>query len=117
MPDYAPPSPAAIEAAIASAKFSADGLIPAIAQDASTGQVLMLAWMNADALRETLQTGRVCYWSRSRNALWRKGDTSGNFQKLAALAIDCDRDAILMQVEQTGPACHTGEKSCFFNKV
>lgn len=102
---------------VARLSFNADGLIPAIAQAADTGEVLMLAWMNADAVRETLRTGQVCYWSRSRQALWRKGETSGHTQRLVALSFDCDKDAILLRVEQTGPACHTNRRSCFYNAV
>jgi phosphoribosyl-AMP cyclohydrolase len=90
------------------------GLVPAVAQQHDTGEVLMLAWMNEAALRETLATGRVCYWSRSRRALWRKGETSGHVQRLVEARLDCDGDAILLLVDQTGPACHTGERSCFF---
>ena len=99
---------------LAAIRFDSAGLVPAIAQQHDTGEVLMLAWMNRDAVAETLATGRVCYWSRSRQSLWRKGETSGHVQKLKELRIDCDGDAILLQVEQTGPACHTGERSCFF---
>ncbi len=97
--------------------WDARGLIPAIAQDAGTGEVLMLAWMNAESLAETLRTGRVTYWSRSRQELWRKGETSGNVQRLVELRIDCDGDALLLRVEQTGPACHTGRRSCFYTAV
>ncbi len=93
------------------------GLIPAIAQDHVTGEVLMLAWMSAESLAETLATGRVTYWSRSRRALWRKGETSGHVQRLVGLRVDCDRDCLLLAVEQTGPACHTGARSCFFTAV
>lgn len=95
-------------------KFDADGLIAAIAQDADTGDVLMLAWMNADALRETIDTGRAVYWSRSRKTLWRKGDTSGHEQHIVEIRIDCDQDAVLLKVRQTGAACHTGRRSCFY---
>ncbi len=102
---------------INSLKFTADGLIPAIAQDAATGEVLMMAWMNAESLSETLKTGRVTYWSRSRGALWRKGETSGHIQTLKELRVDCDRDCLLMQVEQIGPACHTNRRSCFYTAV
>jgi phosphoribosyl-AMP cyclohydrolase len=102
---------AAILAALA---FDRDGLVAAVAQQHDTGEVLMLAWMNRDAVTETLATGRVCYWSRSRGALWRKGDTSGHVQKLVELRVDCDGDALLLLVEQTGAACHTGQRSCFF---
>lgn len=97
--------------------FNADGLVPAIAQQADTGEVLMMAWMNADAVRETLSTGRVCYWSRSRGKLWRKGESSGQIQILKEFRWDCDNDTILLQVDQTGVACHTGRRNCFFNAV
>jgi len=93
------------------------GLLPAIAQDADTGEVLMLAWMNAGAVRRTLETGRVTYWSRSRQAFWVKGETSGHVQELVEMRVDCDRDALLVTVRQTGPACHTGRRSCFFTAV
>lgn len=95
-------------------KFNADGLIAAIAQDATSGEVLMLAWMNADALKATLETKRATYWSRSRAALWVKGETSGNVQKVVDIRIDCDQDAVLLKVKQTGGACHTGRDSCFY---
>jgi len=97
--------------------FNKDGLVPAIAQQADTGEVLMMAWMNADAVRETLATGQVCYWSRSRGKLWRKGETSGQIQTLKEFRWDCDNDTILLQVDQTGVACHTGRRNCFFNAV
>ncbi|WP_431023214.1 phosphoribosyl-AMP cyclohydrolase [Halomonas sp. H5] len=90
------------------------GLIPAIAQQHDSGEVLMMAWMNREALEETLRSGRVCYWSRSRGKLWRKGETSGQQQHLRAAALDCDGDTLLLQVEQTGPACHTGRRHCFY---
>ncbi len=90
------------------------GLVPAIVQDAQSGEVLMLAWQNREALEETVRTGEATFFSRSRNALWRKGATSGNVQRVVRAATDCDRDAMLLQVEPAGPACHTGEKSCFF---
>ena len=102
---------------IASLKFDDAGLIPAIAQDAETGEVLMMAWMNADSLGVTMETGRVTYWSRSRGELWEKGATSGNTQALVSLSIDCDRDCLLMQVAQTGPACHTKRRSCFYTDI
>jgi phosphoribosyl-AMP cyclohydrolase len=95
-------------------KFDADGLIAAIAQDAETGEVLMLAWMNADALQATLDTKRATYWSRSRQTLWVKGETSGNVQEITEIRIDCDQDAVLLKVKQTGGACHTGRDSCFY---
>ena len=98
-------------------KFDADGLIPAIAQDAATGEVLMLAWMNAEALRLTLETGAATYWSRSRRALWVKGETSGHTQRVIEMRVDCDQDAILLRVEQVGAACHTGAKDCFYRAV
>ena len=97
--------------------FDGDGLVPAVAQCARTGRVLMVAWMNREALAITLRTGRVTYWSRSRRELWEKGATSGNAQKLVSAALDCDGDTILLEVEQTGPACHTGEESCFFRPL
>jgi phosphoribosyl-AMP cyclohydrolase len=94
--------------------FNSDGLIPVIAQDYLSGEVLMLAWMNREALEETLQTRQLCYWSRSRKKLWRKGESSGQVQQLKELIIDCDSDAILAKITQTGVACHTGRRSCFF---
>ena len=97
--------------------FNEDGLIPAIAQQHDTGEVLMLAWMNREALAETLRTGRVCYYSRSRRALWRKGERSGQVQVLQELRLDCDGDTILLLVDQTGVACHTGRRSCFFRAM
>lgn len=97
--------------------FNADGLIPVIAQQHDTGEVLMLAWMNREALDETLATGRVCYYSRSRGRLWRKGESSGQVQKLLELRLDCDGDTILLQVDQTGVACHTGRRNCFFTAL
>jgi len=98
-------------------KFNTDGLIPAIAQQHDSGIVLMLAWMNRTAIEETLATGRVCYWSRSRKRLWRKGESSGQVQRLVEMRIDCDGDTLLLQVDQTGPACHTGRRDCFYNAV
>ena len=98
-------------------KFNADGLIPAIAQDATSGEVLMLAWMNAESIERTLETGQVTYWSRSRQSFWVKGETSGNLQRLVEMRLDCDRDCLLVRVEQTGPACHTGRRSCFYTSV
>ena len=97
--------------------YGANGLIPVIAQDHATGDVLMFAWMNADAVMLTLSTGQVTYWSRSRRAFWVKGKTSGHTQRLIDLRIDCDRDCLLVLVEQTGPACHTNRKSCFYTAV
>lgn len=97
--------------------YGADGLIPAIAQDAATQAVLMVAYMNEEALHATLESGYATYYSRSRQALWRKGETSGNTQKVQAIYYDCDGDALLLKVEQTGPACHTGNYSCFANTL
>jgi phosphoribosyl-AMP cyclohydrolase len=97
--------------------FDANGLVPAIAQDAKSGDVLMLAWMNAESLRLTLQTNEVTYWSRSRKSLWRKGETSGHTQRLVEAYVDCDGDTLLLKVEQMGPACHTGAPACFFRKL
>ncbi len=102
------------DATLAALRFNGDGLVAAVAQQHDTGEVLMLAWMNADAVRETLATGRVCYWSRSRGAPWRKGDTSGQVQRLVELRVDCDGDAVLLLVDQHGVACHTGRRSCFY---
>lgn len=102
---------------IASLKYNQDGLIPAIAQQQDTGEVLMMAWMNAASIQETLDTGRVCYWSRSRQKYWRKGEESGQIQTLKAMRFDCDSDTILLLVDQVGPACHTGRKSCFYKLV
>lgn len=93
------------------------GLAPAIAQDHASGEVLMLAWMNAESLAETLATGQVCYWSRSRARLWRKGEASGHVQRLRELRVDCDGDTLLLQVEQLGPACHSGRRSCFYTRI
>lgn len=98
-------------------KLNADGLIPAIAQQHDTGEVLMLAWMSPDSIRRTLEEGRVVYWSRSRKAFWRKGDTSGHTQRLVSMRIDCDRDCLLLQVDQIGAACHTGRRNCFYTAV
>ena len=97
--------------------YNADGLIPAIAQDSMSGEVLMMAWMNREAVARTLETGRVTYWSRSRQEYWVKGETSGHTQKLIELRIDCDRDCLLLEIEQTGPACHTGRRTCFYTAV
>ena len=104
----------AIERALDEIRFGPDGLVAAVAQQHDTGEVLMLAWMNREAVRLTLAEGRVCYWSRSRQALWRKGETSGQVQRLCELRLDCDGDAVLLLVEQQGVACHTGRRSCFF---
>jgi phosphoribosyl-AMP cyclohydrolase len=100
-----------------SLRYDQNGLIPAIAQDHATGQVLMMAWMNAEAVAQTLTSGRVTYWSRSRRAFWIKGETSGHVQRLVEFRVDCDRDCLLVTVEQTGPACHTNRRSCFYTAV
>lgn len=98
-------------------KYDAAGLIPAIAQDHATGDVLMMAWMNAAAVARTLETGAVTYWSRSRGAFWVKGESSGHVQRLVEMRVDCDRDCLLLRVEQTGPACHTNRRSCFYTAL
>jgi phosphoribosyl-AMP cyclohydrolase len=98
-------------------KYDANGLIPAIAQEAETGEVLMMAWMTAEAVARTLETGRVTYWSRSRQAFWIKGETSGHVQELVEMRIDCDSDCLLLLIRQTGPACHTNRRSCFYRAV
>src|ERR1700757_1283126 len=103
-----------VEGALAAIKWNADGLVPAIAQQYDTGEILMLAWMNRDAVRASLSEGHACYWSRSRARLWRKGETSGQVQLLRELRLDCDGDAVLLLVDQQGVACHTGRRSCFF---
>lgn len=100
-----------------SLKFNEAGLIPAIAQDESSGEVLMMAWMNAEAVDKTLSSGRVTYWSRSRQAFWVKGESSGHVQELVDFRVDCDRDCLLVVVRQTGPACHTNRRSCFYTAV
>ena len=97
--------------------FNDNGLVPAIAQQDGSGEVLMMAWMNAEALRETLATGEVCYWSRSRDRLWRKGENSGQTQKLVEIRLDCDSDTLLLLVDQKGVACHTGRRNCFFRAL
>lgn len=100
-----------------SLRYNEAGLIPAIAQEAETGEVLMMAWMNAEAVTRTLDTRRVTYWSRSRKSFWIKGESSGHVQELVDLRVDCDRDCLLIQVRQTGPACHTNRRSCFYTSV
>ena len=97
--------------------FNSEGLVPVVTQSAATGEVLMVAWMNAQSLEQTLSTGHVTYWSRSRKELWRKGETSGHTQRLIEAWIDCDGDTLLMKVDQMGPACHTGAPSCFYRKL
>ncbi len=106
-----------MDALFAALRFDADGLIPAVAQQHNTGEVLMVAWMNRAAIVETLDTGRVCYWSRSRGRPWRKGETSGQVQRLVELRLDCDGDTLLLLVDQAGVACHTGRRSCFYRAV
>ena len=101
----------------ASLKYDANGLIPCIAQDAASGEVLMFAWMNAESVAKTLDSGRVTYWSRSRQAFWVKGESSGHVQRLVELRIDCDRDCLLALVAQEGPACHTNRRTCFYTAV
>ncbi len=108
---------AAIAAALDAIAFNDDGLVAVIAQQHDTGEVLMQAWMNRDAVSETLRTGQMCYYSRSRQALWRKGESSGQTQALVKFRIDCDFDTVLALVDQTGVACHTGRRNCFFNEV
>ena len=115
--DMAPQSEMAPGSVVEAVRFDANGLVPAIAQQHDTGEVLMLAWMDRQAVSETLATGRVCYFSRSRNALWRKGETSGQVQHLRELRVDCDGDTLLLLVDQDGVACHTGRRSCFFRAV
>ena len=106
--------PAELDGEIA---FDDNGLVPAIAQQHDSGEILMMAWMNRTALAETLATGQVCYWSRSRARLWRTGETSGQSQRLVELCVDCDGDTLLLKVDQTGVACHTGRRSCFFRAL
>ena len=110
-------SPAEIDAVLAEVRFDANGLVPAIAQQHDTREILMMAWMDRNAVAETLRTGRVCYWSRSRKAPWRKGNTSGHIQTLVDLRIDCDGDTLVALVDQTGVACHTGRHNCFFRAL
>jgi phosphoribosyl-AMP cyclohydrolase len=108
---------AGVAAFLAAISFDSNGLAPAIAQQHDTGEVLMVAWMNRDAIAETIATGQICYWSRSRSRLWRKGETSGQTQQLIDLRLDCDGDTILVLVDQTGVACHTGRRNCFFRAL
>ena len=109
--------PNSTELIVQSINFNDAGLVPAIAQQYDSGEVLMMAWMTPEALAETLETGRVCYFSRSRGKLWRKGESSGQVQKLVEFRWDCDADTLLLQVDQQGVACHTGRRNCFFNAV
>lgn len=97
--------------------FDERGLVPAIVQDVATGEVLMLAYMNAESVAKTIETGETWFWSRSRGALWHKGETSGNTQRVVSIEIDCDGDTLLIRVEPRGPACHTGERTCFFRSL
>jgi phosphoribosyl-AMP cyclohydrolase len=113
---WTPPDGATTAALLETVRFDSAGLVAAIAQD-STGRVLMMAWMDRTALAETLATGRVVYWSRSRQSLWRKGDTSGHIQLLQRMWVDCDGDSLLLEVDQTGAACHTNRRSCFYREV
>ena len=101
----------------ASLKYDANGLIPAIAQDHLSGEVLMMAWMNRESIAKTLEVGLVTYWSRSRQSFWAKGESSGHVQRLVELRLDCDRDCLLLLVDQTGPACHTNRRSCFYTAI
>ncbi|MDX9859780.1 MAG: phosphoribosyl-AMP cyclohydrolase [Rhodospirillales bacterium] len=117
MTDYPQKAEAGAAAVPAEIKFNADGLVPAIAQQFDSGEVLMMAWMNADSIAETLATGRVCYWSRSRGKLWRKGESSGQVQTLKDFRWDCDGDTLLLLVDQIGVACHTGRRNCFYNAL
>lgn len=98
-------------------KFDSNGLIPAIAQDATSGEVLMVAWMNAEAVRLTVETGEAHFWSRSRQEMWRKGATSGNVLTVREVWVDCDGDTLLLKVDAAGPTCHSGERSCFFRRL
>lgn len=100
-----------------SLKYDTNGLIPAIAQDAASGEVLMMAWMNAEAVARTLDSGQVTYWSRSRASFWVKGESSGHVQQLVEMRVDCDRDCLLVLLQQTGPACHTNRRSCFYTAI
>lgn len=109
--------PISRDAFLDAVKFNADGLVPVIAQSSSTGAVLMLAWMNRHTLEETLSTGHVTYWSRSRKKIWCKGESSGNVQRLVEAFVDCDGDTLLLKVDQLGPACHTGAPTCFYRKL
>jgi len=109
--------PISRDALLNAVKFNDDGLVPVIAQSHASGAVLMLAWMNRQTLEETLSTGQVTYWSRSRAKVWRKGETSGNMQRLVEAWIDCDGDTLLLKVDQLGPACHTGAPACFFRRL
>lgn len=106
-----------LQALLGAIAFDERGLVPAVAQQHDSGEVLMVAWMNRESIAQTLTTGQVCYWSRSRDRLWRKGETSGHHQRLVELLIDCDGDTLLIKVDQEGPACHTGRRNCFFRRL
>ncbi len=110
-------APRSADAVLAALTFDREGLVPAIAQQHDTGEVLMFAWMNREAVAVTLATGQACYWSRSRKTLWRKGEKSGQVQTVVEFRVDCDGDTVLLRVDQTGVACHTGRRSCFFRAV
>jgi phosphoribosyl-AMP cyclohydrolase len=116
-PAFTPPSDTARQSLLAAVRFDAAGLVACIAQQHDSGEVLMMAWMNREAVEETLTTGRVCYYSRSRKGLWRKGETSGQLQHLVELRLDCDGDTLLARVDQLGVACHTGRRNCFFRAI
>ena len=111
------PTASGLEVLLAAISFDERGLVPAVAQQHDSGEVLMVAWMNRESIGETLATGQVCYWSRSRGRLWRKGETSGHRQRLVELLVDCDGDTLLLKVDQEGPACHTGRRACFFRRL
>lgn len=115
--NYAPGDGLRLDEVLTNLPYNTDGLVPAIAQQHDSGEVLMMAWMNRDAIEETLRTGRVCYWSRSRQSYWRKGESSGQVQMLKTMRFDCDGDTILLLVDQQGAACHTGRRNCFYNEV
>ena len=115
--NYAPGDGLRLDEVLTNLPYNTDGLVPAIAQQHDSGEVLMMAWMNRDAIEETLRTGRVCYWSRSRQSYWRKGESSGQVQMLKTMRFDCDGDTILLLVDQLGAACHTGRRNCFYNEV
>jgi phosphoribosyl-AMP cyclohydrolase len=106
-----------MKALLSDIKFDAGGLVPAIVQDAETNEVLMMAYMNAESLKLTFETGETWFWSRSRRELWHKGETSGNLQEVVEVRVDCDNDTLLIRVNSAGPACHTGERSCFYRKL
>ena len=116
-PTYAGEAVVAVPLALADVRFDDRGLIPAVVQQAGTGEVLMVAWMNEESLRLTLETGTTWFWSRSRQELWNKGATSGNMQQVRRLLFDCDADTLLVEVDSPGPACHTGHRSCFYREL